>query len=158
MNAPPVPRLNLAPQLNRPLSLWNPLDYVRLLYWTFFFPQALRWYVRQFGKPEYQEGHVTVWQTLRNDPIQRRLILQAVISPFLATGSIAWMLLKSGRTPTRSGARMGDGWPLAPRHRVWGQGSGWPRRGRGNCTRLICHPTPLLWIGPVHVHSTVSEL
>ena len=41
----PVPRLDLAPKLKRPLSLWNPLDYLRLLYWVFFFPQALRWYV-----------------------------------------------------------------------------------------------------------------
>jgi hypothetical protein len=27
----PVPRLDLAPKLCRPLSLWNPLDYLRLL-------------------------------------------------------------------------------------------------------------------------------
>ncbi|MDJ0615712.1 MAG: AAA-like domain-containing protein [Calothrix sp. MO_192.B10] len=46
---PPVPRLDLAPKLKRPLSLWNPLDYLRLLYWVFYFPQALRWYVDTFG-------------------------------------------------------------------------------------------------------------
>jgi len=45
----PVPRLDLAPKLKRPLSLWNPLDYLRLLYWVFYFPQALRWYVDTFG-------------------------------------------------------------------------------------------------------------
>ena len=38
-----VPRLDLAPKLKKPLSLSNPLDYLRLLYWVFFFPQALRW-------------------------------------------------------------------------------------------------------------------
>jgi hypothetical protein len=43
-----VPQLNLAPQLNRPLSLWNPFDYLRFLYWIFFFPQALRWYEEQY--------------------------------------------------------------------------------------------------------------
>ncbi|MBD2514169.1 ATP-binding protein [Nostoc sp. FACHB-973] len=44
-----VPRLDLAPKLKRPLSLKNPLDYLRLLYWVFLFPQALRWYVDRFG-------------------------------------------------------------------------------------------------------------
>jgi hypothetical protein len=42
-----VPRLDLAPKLKRPLSLSKPLDYLRLLYWMFFFPQALRWYVQK---------------------------------------------------------------------------------------------------------------
>ncbi|CAD5923356.1 hypothetical protein PCC7805_00815 [Planktothrix agardhii] len=46
----PIPRLDLAPKLNRPLSLFNPLDYLRLLYWVFFFPQAIRWYLETFGK------------------------------------------------------------------------------------------------------------
>jgi hypothetical protein len=35
-NSQPVPRLDLAPKLSRPLSLWNPFDYLRLLYWVFF--------------------------------------------------------------------------------------------------------------------------
>ena len=48
----PVPRLDLAPKLRRPLSTWNPLDYLRLLYWVFYFPQALRWYVEEFGGGE----------------------------------------------------------------------------------------------------------
>lgn len=43
-----VPRLDLAPKLRRPLSLCNPLDYLRLLYWVFYFPQALQWYVDTF--------------------------------------------------------------------------------------------------------------
>jgi hypothetical protein len=43
-----VPKLDLAPKLNRPLQLWNPLDYLRLLYWALFFPQAIRWYVAKF--------------------------------------------------------------------------------------------------------------
>ncbi|MGD1700981.1 AAA family ATPase [Dapis sp. BLCC M229] len=47
-----VPRLDLAPQLKRPLSIWNPLDYLRLLYWVFFFPQAVRWYVENYGGGE----------------------------------------------------------------------------------------------------------
>ena len=50
-----VPKLDLAPKRKKPLSLWNPLDYVLLLYWAFFFPQAIRWYVETFGKLEYQK-------------------------------------------------------------------------------------------------------
>jgi hypothetical protein len=44
-----VPKLNLAPKLKRPLSLSNPLDYLHLLYWIFFFPQAINWYIDRFG-------------------------------------------------------------------------------------------------------------
>ena len=51
-----VPRLDLAPRLKRPLQLWNPLDYLRLLYWVFFFPQALRWYVEAFAAPERRKA------------------------------------------------------------------------------------------------------
>ena len=72
MSESPIPRLDLAPKLNRPLRLWWLPDYLRLLYWAFFFPQAIRWYVGRFGKPEYQEreGGRAVWQALRGDPIQ----------------------------------------------------------------------------------------
>ncbi len=45
-----VPRLNLAPKRRNPLSLWNPFDYVHLLYWVAFFPQALRWSVISFSR------------------------------------------------------------------------------------------------------------
>jgi len=46
----PVPRLDLAPKLNRSLSLKNPLDYLRVFYWFFFFPQALRIFEGQISK------------------------------------------------------------------------------------------------------------
>jgi len=49
-----VPLLDLAPKLKRPLWPWNPLDYLRLLYWVFFFPQALRWYVETFDDSKYR--------------------------------------------------------------------------------------------------------
>ena len=55
-----VPKLDLAPKIKRPLSLWNPLDYLLLLYWVFYFPQALRWYVDSFGEgyipPKFTNG------------------------------------------------------------------------------------------------------
>lgn len=80
-NHQPVPRLDLAPKLERPLSLWNPLDYLRLLYWVFFFPQAVPWYVDKFGdgfifypKVNWLKG----WNFLRKNPIEFQLLLQGL--------------------------------------------------------------------------------
>jgi hypothetical protein len=76
----PVPKLDLAPKLRRPLSLWNPLDYLRLLYWMFYFPQAIRWYVDVFAEDETDCRDARTWAAklrwLRNNPIQVRLIQQ----------------------------------------------------------------------------------
>ncbi|MDJ0693038.1 ATP-binding protein [Mastigocoleus sp. MO_188.B34] len=78
----PVPRLDLAPKLKRPLSLWNPLDYLRLLYWVFYFPQALRWYVDTFGggyispkEMNWRKG----WELLQQNAIKRNLSLQGLM-------------------------------------------------------------------------------
>ncbi|MEM9272575.1 MAG: ATP-binding protein [Cyanobacteria bacterium P01_F01_bin.143] len=85
-----VPKLDLAPKLKRPLSLWNPLDYLRLLYWVFYFPQALRWYVDTFGGGYIPEQEMNVQkglQILQQNVVQRRLLLQGslltIIIPFL---------------------------------------------------------------------------
>jgi hypothetical protein len=43
--------------------LWNPLDYLRLLYWVLFFPQALRWYLDRFGS-RYIPDRNTSWHQL----------------------------------------------------------------------------------------------
>lgn len=102
-------RLDLAPKLNRPLSLWNPLDYLRLLFWVFYFPQALRWYVDTFGG-----GYINPYEAykvlttnnmstriamhkgqeiLRTNSVQRKLLVQAI---FLAvtTPAIVSLVLK----------------------------------------------------------------
>ncbi|WP_293154823.1 hypothetical protein [Okeania sp. SIO2C9] len=77
-----VPRLDLAPQLKRPLSIWNPLDYLRLLYWVFFFPQALRWYVENYGGGEGLAKQTT-WKSklefLFQHPNQLKLWFQGLI-------------------------------------------------------------------------------
>jgi hypothetical protein len=87
----PVPRLDLAPKLKRPLSLWNPFDYLRLLYWVFFFPQALRWYVDTFGDfmdifevwyiplPQRNINWRNRWKWLRRNHILRQFLLQALV-------------------------------------------------------------------------------
>ena len=91
-----VPRLDLSPKLKRPLRPWNPLDYLRLLYWVFFFPQALRWYVETFADPKHRGAE---WRdllpALREDPAQRNLALMglflaALLPPLVAVG-LQWM-------------------------------------------------------------------
>ncbi|MEH2207885.1 MAG: ATP-binding protein [Nostoc sp.] len=78
----PVPRLDLKPKLKRRLSIWNPLDYLRLLYWVFFFPQALRWYINEFGGgyiPEEEMNWRKGWELLRENAIQRQLFFQGLV-------------------------------------------------------------------------------
>ena len=95
-----VPRLDLSPKLKRPLSLWKPLDYLRILYWVFFFPQALRWYVDTFGsgslsqeqKNQQQENSRTKTSNfLPEHPIERRLMIQVFILVF-AINLIAFVI------------------------------------------------------------------
>ncbi|QIR39301.1 ATP-binding protein [Tolypothrix sp. PCC 7910] len=88
----PVPRLNLAPKLGRTLSIWNPLDYLRLLYWVFFFPQALRWYVSNFGTGDISDKNMTfpeLLQLMRQNLIQRRLLIQGLLLTLFTTIGIA---------------------------------------------------------------------
>lgn len=94
MNRQFVSPLDLAPKLKRPLSLRNPLDYVHLLYWVFFFPQAIRWYVNQFcqAENEISSGFQGALKRLRNDPTQRSLMLQAFFALLLATICIVGLL------------------------------------------------------------------
>jgi len=79
-----VPRLDLAPKLKHPLQLWNPLDYVRLLCWVFFFPQALRWYVDTFADSKCREATGrSILPLLRLHPIQRNLAFQSALVSLL---------------------------------------------------------------------------
>jgi len=63
-----VPRLDLAPKLQYPLSLRNPLDYLRLLYWVFYFPQAWRRYMglrlRNWLEQDWETGLHNINQLL----------------------------------------------------------------------------------------------
>ncbi len=94
----PVPRLDLAPRLRRRLQPWNPLDYLRLLYWVFFFPQALRWYEETFGDPQYRrvtksEIDRNVWiSILQNDPARRDLILMGLLLALFIPTAVATAL------------------------------------------------------------------
>jgi hypothetical protein len=74
-----VVRIDLAPKLKRPLSLWNPLDYLRLLYWVFYFPQALRWYRKTFENSDFSDYKTfqQYWQYLQKSSVQKSLILQS---------------------------------------------------------------------------------
>jgi hypothetical protein len=98
-----VPRLDLSPKIKRPLSLKNPLDYLRLLYWVLFFPQAVRCYVEQYIKEYVYTTDViglnifkiifnnfkNQWKYYLNQPKLISLIIQSIlvttISNFLIT-------------------------------------------------------------------------
>ena len=95
----PVPRLDLAPKLRRPLSLWNPLDYLRLLYWVFFFPQALRWYVSVYDRGLITNVHPiqkNVLSLLLPNITLRKLVLQGLVLAFIAPFTQGIILNKLG--------------------------------------------------------------
>jgi hypothetical protein len=81
----PVPLLDLAPKLKRSLRLWWPPDYLRLLYWVFFFPQAIRWYVDKFNSQK-SDGERKGWRNfiglLRIDSALRNLYIQGLVLTF----------------------------------------------------------------------------
>ncbi|MGK7880925.1 MAG: ATP-binding protein [Crocosphaera sp.] len=77
-----VPKLDLSPKLKRPLYLWNPFDYLLLLYWVFFFPQALGWYEKKWGsgKSLYDyKNWKEKWQFLQQHPQQLQLAIQGML-------------------------------------------------------------------------------
>jgi hypothetical protein len=89
MNPPPL--FPYAPTRKIPLSLWNPLDYLQLLYWMFYFPQALRWYVETFGNLAFDANGR---EAIRNDPIQQKLAIQGLLLvvavPLVLAASLRW--------------------------------------------------------------------
>jgi hypothetical protein len=94
-----VPQLDLAPKLRRPLSLWNPLDYLRLLYWVFYFPQALRWYVDTFGGgyiPNDRVNRRKALELLRQNRVQQQLFLQGLLLAVIVPSVISLVLQKLG--------------------------------------------------------------
>lgn len=90
-----VPHLDLTPKLNRPLSFWQPLDYLRLLYWVFYFPQALRWYVDTYGGgdiPFKPRNFRSVLTTLLENRVHRQLFFQSVLLSVAVPAIAAWLL------------------------------------------------------------------
>lgn len=89
MNEKSVPKLDLTPKLKRPLSLLNPLDYLRLFYWSFFFPQAVRWYIETFAQPINvdKKSYKAKINVLRNDPVKLSLVIQTVITVVIIAGT-----------------------------------------------------------------------
>ncbi|MCA9874238.1 MAG: hypothetical protein KC441_11305, partial [Anaerolineales bacterium] len=115
----PIPRLDLAPKLDRPLRLWWPLDYLRLLYWVFFIPQALRWYVEKFGV-EYEVAEEKRWQRLqsfwRTATPQRNLFLQGQLLLFIVLGlfyGLVRLLAAAGITIDMGGVAVGVAFGVA---------------------------------------------
>ena len=99
--------LNLEPRLNHPLSLWNPLDYLRLLGWVFFFPQAIDWYVERFAGGNTPPGETSwrrEWTFLRVNTVRRTLVVQT----WLLIMSIP-LLLSSLLTAVGIGSSLANG-------------------------------------------------
>ena len=86
-----VPRLNLAPKLKRSLSLSKPIDYLRLLYWVFFFPQALRWYV--YNRVSISERYKNYKKDsgLLLNPIIAGLLIQVMVVIFITL--LTWIVI-----------------------------------------------------------------
>lgn len=86
-----VPRLDLAPKFKPPLSLSKPIDYLRLLYWVFFFPQALRWYVynRVSISERYKNSKKNSGSLL--DPIIAGLLIQVMVVIFITL--LTWIVI-----------------------------------------------------------------
>lgn len=99
MTNPPAP-LHLAPRLKRPLQWWNPFDYLRLLYWALFFPQALRWYKDTFAGPLRPRIKASIWPDLSlwRDPVRRALLLQSSVL-YLAVLLAFWFGMKTISAP-----------------------------------------------------------
>lgn len=77
-----VPHLHFAPKIKKVLSLHNPYDYWQLFWWAVFFPQTLRCYIEKFGNKNIPEGQINwqkLWQWLRQNTVERQLILQGVV-------------------------------------------------------------------------------
>ncbi|GEM_PF-3389485 len=161
-------RLDLAPKLNRPLSPWNPLDYLRLMFWMFYFPQALIWYIDFFSEntlPNNNASLRTSIQNLYGDRIQRNLLLQigGLIGGLMGTQALPILrgncILRSLATPSspRRGARRA-GWVGESPCVGWAKGLARAHQGgligglmgtqalpilRGNCIlRSLATPSP----------------
>lgn len=103
-----VPYLNLAPRLKRLLQLWDPSDYLRLLYWIFFFPQALRWYLENFAAPDHRKARgKDLWTAIMRDIALRHLISQALILCLVTPFVLAWLMEKAGLPIDWSGVAAG---------------------------------------------------
>ncbi len=89
----PSPPLPFAPRRRQPLSLWNPWDYLVMLYWVFYFPQALEWYVETFGSlPAMKDG----WQAVKQDVVQRDLTIQGIFLTIITSFGLALLLSYCG--------------------------------------------------------------
>jgi hypothetical protein len=86
-----VPRLDLAPKFKQRLSLSKPIDYLRLLYWVFFFPQALRWYI--YNRVSISERHKDSKKDsgLLPHPIIAGLLIQVMVVIFITL--LTWIVI-----------------------------------------------------------------
>ncbi|MEM1367937.1 MAG: ATP-binding protein, partial [Cyanobacteria bacterium P01_H01_bin.15] len=106
----PVPKLDLAPKLKRPLQPWNPLDYLRLLYWVLYFPQALRWYQETVIKEPYSERNSPWGERLAkigNNPQEWQFLLMGLVLTISVAPCICFLLQEIGVPISWGGVAVG---------------------------------------------------
>lgn len=91
--------IDLSPDLQRPLSPWRPFDYLKLLYWVFFFPQALRGYEEKWVAADRRgvRGRY-LWPALRSDVILRQWVVMGAFT------GCAFPIAMGGAIQTAGGA------------------------------------------------------
>jgi len=82
------PPYRLGPTFTRPLSMLNPLDYLRILYWEFFHSQWIRDYVKWLSpdypdRPRHNERLTLLKSNARVRSFFVQSILTAIITPFI---------------------------------------------------------------------------
>lgn len=87
------PPYTLGPTFTRPLSMLNPLDYMRLLYWVFFHPQWVRKYVEWIA-PNYPDKPrpVETWEFLNINVKIRALVIQSFLLTVILPLAILFLI------------------------------------------------------------------
>ncbi len=78
----PIPSLNLTANVDQPLSPLNLLHYGKLLYWIFFFPQAVQYYVQSIRK-ETEQNNAEQLNTGGGNRGRRRLLTLTLMALLL---------------------------------------------------------------------------
>jgi len=88
----PSPPYTLRPTFTRALSLLNPLDYLRLLYWVFFHPQWLRDYVKWCEPKEFEATGLKIFRIVSQNNRLRALLAQTIILTIATPFALSYAL------------------------------------------------------------------
>lgn len=91
------PPYRLGPTFTRPLSPWNPLDYLRILYWVFFHSQWIRDYVKWLS-PDYPDRprRDETLNVLKSNTRVRSFFVQSILTAIIIPFVISFFLKALG--------------------------------------------------------------